>query len=204
MRNDLVLTGVLLTAGGVAVLVAASLPSLYPVWTARGIHAVTAISRNRGSWQLANLLFAAGAILALAGLGTLVGPARPSPRQRPAAGRGIGADDPRFDPLAGKPGIPPDRNGTDRRRSTRRPSRARLVRAGQRLGGRAVVRGRGVRSARADRLRRCPWQGTPCCRPGLVGSLWRSGDSCSPCLPRPATSHRSSCTWHLWYSASPP
>ncbi len=71
MRRDLTLIGVLLTTGGTAVLVAAFLPALYPVWTARGVNAVTLIGQHRGTWQLANWLFAAGAGLTLAGLGSL-------------------------------------------------------------------------------------------------------------------------------------
>ena|SRR5436190_21673783 len=64
-------TGAVLTAGGVAVLIAAFIPSLYPVWTARGVDAVALIARHRGSWQVANVLFAVGAGLTLAGLAAL-------------------------------------------------------------------------------------------------------------------------------------
>jgi hypothetical protein len=71
MRRDLVLVGALLTAGGIAVLVGASLPSLFPVWTARGVDALPIIGQHRGSWQVANWLFATGAGLTLAGLGAL-------------------------------------------------------------------------------------------------------------------------------------
>jgi len=73
VRRDLALTGALLTAGGGAVLVAAFLPALYPVWTARGAKAVTILGQHRGTWQLANWLFAVGAGLTLAGLGALTG-----------------------------------------------------------------------------------------------------------------------------------
>jgi hypothetical protein len=71
MRSNLMLVGATLTAGGVAVLVAATLPALYPVWLARGVNAVTLISQHRGAWQLANWLFAVGAGLTLAGLAAL-------------------------------------------------------------------------------------------------------------------------------------
>jgi hypothetical protein len=71
MRRDLILVGGLLTTAGIAVLVAAFIPSLYPVWTARGVNAVTLIGQHRGTWQVANWLFAAGAALTLAGLGVL-------------------------------------------------------------------------------------------------------------------------------------
>lgn len=68
MQPNLTFVGAALTTGGTAVLIAAFLPSLYPVWTARGVNAVTLISRHRGSWLLANWLFAVGAWLTLAGL----------------------------------------------------------------------------------------------------------------------------------------
>jgi hypothetical protein len=71
MRHHLSFLGALLTAGGTAVLVAAFLPSLYPVWLARGVNALTLISPHRGSWQLANWLFGIGAGLTLAGLAAL-------------------------------------------------------------------------------------------------------------------------------------
>src|SRR6266480_3845166 len=71
MRRDLIFAGALLLAGGIAVLVAAFIPSLYPVWTARGINAIPLIAQHRGTWQLANWLFVAGAVLTLAGLGAL-------------------------------------------------------------------------------------------------------------------------------------
>lgn len=71
MRRDLVLVGVALTIGGAAVLIAAFLPSLYPIWVARGVNAVTLIGQHRGTWQVANWLFAIGAGLTLAGMGTL-------------------------------------------------------------------------------------------------------------------------------------
>jgi hypothetical protein len=73
LRRDLTVVGVLLAAGCAAVMVAAFLPQLYPVWIARGVDAVALIVPRRGSWQLANWLFAAGAGLTLAGLGTLTG-----------------------------------------------------------------------------------------------------------------------------------
>ena len=71
MRRDLIFAGALLLAGGIAVLVAAFIPALYPVWTARGINAIPLIAQHRGTWQLANWLFVAGAVLTLAGLGAL-------------------------------------------------------------------------------------------------------------------------------------
>jgi hypothetical protein len=71
MRYHLTFIGATLTAGGAAVLVAAFLPSLYPVWLARGGNAVTLISQHRGTWQLANWLFAVGAGLSLTGLAAL-------------------------------------------------------------------------------------------------------------------------------------
>jgi hypothetical protein len=71
MRQNLTLAGATLTAGGAAVLIAAFLPALYPVWMARGVHALTLIGQHRGAWQLANWLFAAGAGLTLAGLAAL-------------------------------------------------------------------------------------------------------------------------------------
>jgi hypothetical protein len=73
MRRDQILIGALLTAGGTAVLIAAFLPSLYAVWTARGVSALTTIGQHRGTWQLANWLFALGAGLTLAGLAALTG-----------------------------------------------------------------------------------------------------------------------------------
>ena len=54
-------------------LIAAFLPSLYPVWTARAVNAVGIIAQHRGTWRLANVLFAAGAGLTLAGLAALTG-----------------------------------------------------------------------------------------------------------------------------------
>jgi hypothetical protein len=74
MRDrELMASGVVLTAGGVAVLIAAFLPSLYPVWTARAVDAVGIIAQHRGIWRLANVLFAVGAGLTLAGLAALTG-----------------------------------------------------------------------------------------------------------------------------------
>jgi hypothetical protein len=86
MRRDLALIGALLTSGGVAVLVAAFLPALYPVWTGRG-DPMTVIGQHRGTWQLANWLFAAGAGATLAGLGALTGVVdrRPADGAVPAA-----------------------------------------------------------------------------------------------------------------------
>ncbi len=71
MRYHLSFIGVLLTAGGAAVMVAAFVPSLYPVWLARGVNAIALISQHRDSWQLANWLFGIGAGLTLAGLAAL-------------------------------------------------------------------------------------------------------------------------------------
>jgi hypothetical protein len=71
MRYQLTFVGAPLTAGGAAVMVAAFLPSLYQVWLARGINAVSLISQHRGTWQVANWLFAVGAGLTLAGLAAL-------------------------------------------------------------------------------------------------------------------------------------
>lgn len=71
MRRDQILAGILLTVGGSAVLVAAFLPSLYPIWTARGVDAVSLIAQRLGTWQLANWLFLAGAGLTMAGLAAL-------------------------------------------------------------------------------------------------------------------------------------
>jgi len=82
MRQDLTLAGATLTAGGAAVLIAAFLHALYPVWMARGVHALTLIGQHRGDWQLANWLFAAGAGLTLAGLAALTAAAS----RRPGAG----------------------------------------------------------------------------------------------------------------------
>src|SRR2546421_9507663 len=74
MRDrELMVSGAVLTAGGAAVLIAAFLPSLYPVWTARAVNAVGIIAQHRGTWRLANVLFAAGAGLTLAGLAALTG-----------------------------------------------------------------------------------------------------------------------------------
>ena len=72
MRTDLGLAGALLSTGGVIVMVAAGLPQLYPVWTSRGLEALTLIGQHRGVWTLANTMFAIGAVLTLAGLGALV------------------------------------------------------------------------------------------------------------------------------------
>jgi hypothetical protein len=71
MRQNLTLVGATLTAGGTAVLIAAFLPALYPVWMARGVHTLALIGQHRSAWQLANWLFAAGAALTLAGLAAL-------------------------------------------------------------------------------------------------------------------------------------
>jgi hypothetical protein len=73
MRRDLALTGALLSVGGAAVMFAAFLPALYPVWIARGVNAIPLIGQHRGTWQLANWLFAIGAVLTLAGLAALAG-----------------------------------------------------------------------------------------------------------------------------------
>ncbi|TWP50909.1 hypothetical protein FKR81_17665 [Lentzea tibetensis] len=67
------LIGALLTLGGVAVVAAASLPSLLPVWRARGVDAVAIIGQHVGAWQLSSWLFAVGAALTLAGFGALNG-----------------------------------------------------------------------------------------------------------------------------------
>jgi hypothetical protein len=71
VRYHLTFIGATLTTGGAAVLVGAFLPSLYPVWIARGVNAITLISQHRGAWQVANWLFAVGAGLTLAGLAAL-------------------------------------------------------------------------------------------------------------------------------------
>jgi hypothetical protein len=71
MRYQLTFVGATLTGGGAAVMVAAFLPSLYKVWLANGINAVSLISQHRSAWQLANWLFAIGAGLTLAGLAAL-------------------------------------------------------------------------------------------------------------------------------------
>jgi hypothetical protein len=71
MRASLIFVGVPLTAGGAAVLTAAFLPALYPVWLARGAGALTLIGQHRGAWQLANWLFGIGAGLTVAGLAAL-------------------------------------------------------------------------------------------------------------------------------------
>jgi hypothetical protein len=71
MRASLTFTGVTLAAGGAAVLTAAFLPALYPVWLARGDSALTLIGQHRGAWQWANWLFGVGAGLTIAGLAAL-------------------------------------------------------------------------------------------------------------------------------------
>jgi hypothetical protein len=71
MRASLTFIGVTLAAGGAAVLTAAFLPALYPVWLARGDTALTLIGQHRGAWQWANWLFGVGAGLTVAGLAAL-------------------------------------------------------------------------------------------------------------------------------------
>ncbi|MFS8096331.1 hypothetical protein LFM09_04250 [Lentzea alba] len=71
MRREQVFIGALLTAGGLAVVAAASLPSLLPVWRAGAVDAVRMIGENLGAYQVSSVLFAVGAALTLAGLGAL-------------------------------------------------------------------------------------------------------------------------------------
>jgi hypothetical protein len=71
VRASLTFIGTTLTAGGAAVLTAAFLPALYPVWLARGTSALTLIGQHRGAWQWANWLFGVGAGLTVAGLAAL-------------------------------------------------------------------------------------------------------------------------------------
>jgi trehalose monomycolate/heme transporter len=77
---------------------------------------------------------------------------QPPTGYRCAGGRGAGAHGARRHAVDGEPGIPADRHDQRRRRRIHRARDTRLVRAGQRLGGGAVVRRRSPRRGSDDRL----------------------------------------------------
>jgi hypothetical protein len=85
MRPALTFTGVTLSLGGLAVVIAAFIPSLYPVWMARGVNAVTLLSERRETWQVANWMFAVGGWLTLAGLAGLTSLLNRQPGTGPAS-----------------------------------------------------------------------------------------------------------------------
>lgn len=71
MRREHAFIGALLTTGGLAVVAAASLPSLLLVWRADAVDAVRMIGENLGAYRLSSVLFAVGAALTIAGFGAL-------------------------------------------------------------------------------------------------------------------------------------
>jgi hypothetical protein len=71
MRREHAFIGALLTTGGLAVVAAASLPSLLPVWRADAVDAVAMIGQHLTAYRVSSVLFAVGAAVTLAGFGAL-------------------------------------------------------------------------------------------------------------------------------------